>query len=363
MITLYRGCKSFSREPHRLVTDYHSGHIPLHLSPSLSHTAATSLMDSENATFVLLASQYEENHPPPPSAALRLQRIPWQVCSFLHNGASVLDSGLSLTSGIPAQGMPDEIACILHSTGSTANPKPIPSLHRNLIATGMMFESSSRLCLSPISHAYAYYHSVICLTHGDQIFLPRTGVALGRDITSDFIIRAIQASRGKARLFTAVPRFLELLVDEPRGLVNLAQFAGVTVCGGMLSTNVAQQLLDFGIPLQNLVAATECAPMMSSGPPRTSTNWNHLMVDERLASFVEFRMFDSTEQSYELLVQPRHPCLRLVIHDHGVWRSGDLYKCIIKDQGSANGTWTYYRRANEVICHSTGMKSDTTYGE
>ena len=96
---------------------------------------------------------------------------------------------------------PDDVAMILHTSGTTSRPKRVPIRHRNLaasaaniIATYSLTPDDTALCVMPLFHIHGIVASMLVDPglgrHGDLPgWLQRAGVlALGRDLPADLVL-------------------------------------------------------------------------------------------------------------------------------------------------------------------------------
>ena len=150
-----------------------------------------------------------------------------------------------------------------------------------------------------------------------------------------------------------VPLFLKLLLSIPDGVQHLRSFKEVWNSGGPLPLEDAALLSSQDIKLHYFVASTEMGVMMGSGPARTS-EWEWLKPSPLAERYLYFESFDPETGTCELVVRPGHPSLSVSNRSDGGWKTGDLFL----PHPTQPGTWKYDRRSEEILLHSTGVKTD-----
>jgi len=107
---------------------------------------------------------------------------------------------------------PDDAALLLHTSGTTARPKQVPLLHRNLVATTRhivdhyaLTENDVTYCVMPLFHVHGLVASVFAtLMSGGTVVLPRR--VSPRRFRYDLLTRGVT-------WFTSAPTLLRMLLD------------------------------------------------------------------------------------------------------------------------------------------------------
>ena len=140
---------------------------------------------------------------------------------------------------------PDEIAVILHSSGSTGLPKSVSLSHRNILTHPVQGAGMNNFGALPLYHIYGlsttlqamYMRKVANLFSAS---LPMTGKNL---------ITAIEATQPE--IFHAVPYALGLLLEHERGMAYLKTAKIVTAAGARtpdeLGERLIQENVNFGV--------------------------------------------------------------------------------------------------------------------
>jgi len=174
-----------------------------------------------------------------------------------------------LLEGAPSQPslvpQPDDIALVLHTSGTTSRPKVVPLTHRNLTRTMRNIQNTYQLTpadrtmlVMPLFHV----HGLLCgllaplLSGGSMIVPPRFSAT---DFWRDFIAHG-------ANWYTAVPTIHQILLKHPVPK-PLPKIRFIRSCSSPLSPTVFHQLEQtFHAPVLEAYAMTEAAHQMTSNP-------------------------------------------------------------------------------------------------
>ncbi len=164
---------------------------------------------------------------------------------------------------------PDDVALVLHTSGTTSRPKQVPLRHRNILASARtivqtynLTAADVALCVMPLFHVHGLVASTLStLLSGGTVVAP-TRFSAGR-FWDD-------VRRYHATWYSAVPTIHHVLMaragDEapPRGETGL-RFA--RSCSSALAPALMQSLEErLGIPILEAYGMTENAHQMASNP-------------------------------------------------------------------------------------------------
>jgi acyl-CoA synthetase (AMP-forming)/AMP-acid ligase II len=168
---------------------------------------------------------------------------------------------------VEADGSPDALALLLHTSGTTSKPKTVPIRQRNLVAsTGAVARTYGltgddiTMCVMPLFHVHGLVATVLAtLSTGGTVVLPRFRPNVFWD----------DANRLGATWYTAVPtihaRLLTRALELPSPPAHRLRF--VRSCSAPLPTVLWQQYEDaIGVPLVEAYGMTEAAHQMASNP-------------------------------------------------------------------------------------------------
>ncbi|KAK2033326.1 AMP-binding enzyme [Colletotrichum zoysiae] len=159
----------------------------------------------------------------------------------------------------------DDVALVLHTSGTTSRPKVVPLTHRNLTRTMKNIQNTYQLTdkdrtmlVMPLFHV----HGLLCgllapLACGGSMVVPSKFSAT--EFWGDFIAH-------KANWYTAVPTIHQILLKNPTPN-PLPYIRFIRSCSSPLSPTVFQQLEEaYKAPVLEAYAMTEAAHQMTSNP-------------------------------------------------------------------------------------------------
>ena len=180
--------------------------------------------------------------------------------------------GLLHVDGLPgdrraADGDPDALALLLHTSGTTSKPKTVPIRQRNLVASTAAVARTYELtgddvtmCVMPLFHVHGLVATVLAtLSTGGTVVLPRFRPSVFWDDV---------ATHG-ATWYTAVPtihaRLLTRALELPATPASRLRF--VRSCSAPLPAVLWHRYEEaIGVPLVEAYGMTEAAHQMASNP-------------------------------------------------------------------------------------------------
>jgi acyl-CoA synthetase (AMP-forming)/AMP-acid ligase II len=168
-------------------------------------------------------------------------------------------------SGFKA-GQPDDVAVVLHTSGTTSRPKQVPLLQRNLMATvrtiGETYQLGSgdvSFCVMPLFHIHGLVASTLAaLGSGGSVIVPRR-------FTPQRFWR--QAREHGATWLSAGPTLHQMIMDaaDDGGAPATLRFA--RSCSSALSPALLERAeAEYGVPMLEAYGMTEASHQMSSNP-------------------------------------------------------------------------------------------------
>lgn len=161
----------------------------------------------------------------------------------------------------------DDVALVLHTSGTTSRPKRVPLRHRNLttsvgniIDTYALTADDASLCLMPLFHVHGLVASTLStLRSGGVVVVPPRFNPLGFWPLLD---------NYRVTWYSAVPTIHQLILARGGSKArteNSLRF--VRSCSSALSPATMQQLEDLlGVPVLEAYGMTEASHQMSSNP-------------------------------------------------------------------------------------------------
>ena len=161
--------------------------------------------------------------------------------------------------------LPDDIALVLHTSGTTGRPKAVPLTHRNLTRTMKNIQTTYKLTpldrtmlVMPLFHVHGLLAGLLAplLSGGSVIVPPKFSAS---EFWDDFIIH-------KANWYTAVPTIHQILLKNPPPTTK-PKIRFIRSCSSPLSPTTFHQLEEtYNAPVLEAYAMTEAAHQMTSNP-------------------------------------------------------------------------------------------------
>jgi acyl-CoA synthetase (AMP-forming)/AMP-acid ligase II len=180
--------------------------------------------------------------------------------SLARGGTAITDE----TAFTPGQ--PDDVALLLHTSGTTSRPKQVPLLQRNLMASTRTIVEHYRLgpedvsfCVMPLFHIHGLVASTFAaLASGGSVVVPRR-----------FSPRRFwsQARETGTTWFSAGPTLHQMILEKADGGGPPAGLRFVRSCSSALSPALMARLEDaHGAPVLEAYGMTEASHQMASNP-------------------------------------------------------------------------------------------------
>lgn len=189
--------------------------------------------------------------------------------------SSVDDSGRVRFSGdglkatdAPNEAATEEIALILHTSGTTSRPKRVPLSHANLLTsarnvanTYSLSASDVSLCVMPLFHVHGLVASTLAtFATGGTVVVPPKFNPLSFWST----VREHQAT-----WYSAVPTIHQVLISRAKGNrpEGAEQLRFIRSCSASLAPQLMSEMeATFGAPVLEAYGMTEAAHQMASNP-------------------------------------------------------------------------------------------------
>ncbi|MFN2578678.1 MAG: acyl--CoA ligase [Pyrinomonadaceae bacterium] len=162
----------------------------------------------------------------------------------------------------------DDIALILHTSGTTSRPKRVPLSHANLLTsarnvanTYQLTEEDVSLCVMPLFHVHGLVASTLAtFATGGTVVVPSKFNPLSFWST---------VREQRATWYSAVPTIHQVLLSRARGArpAGAEQLRFIRSCSAALAPQVMGDLESaFGVPVLEAYGMTEAAHQMASNP-------------------------------------------------------------------------------------------------
>ncbi|KDQ13755.1 hypothetical protein BOTBODRAFT_160018 [Botryobasidium botryosum FD-172 SS1] len=266
---------------------------------------------------------------------------------------------------LPAMDTPDldKTAFILHTSGSTAFPKPIPLTHRNLLQTARNFcYGELDLCGEVISiHFLPFSHTaapnVSNSSFADGHICAVSPPTEHRTVpTPEQVLQEVINT--ECTIIMNVPSNIEVWAANPDAVKALRKLKVVMYMGAGLHQEVGDALAATGVNLFVGYGATEFGMIATMfRRPLPPDEWNYFSISGHQRPYL--RPVPGEPGSYELFVRSTES-MTPVFLDAKV--EGELMcatRDIIAEHPTKPGRYRYVRRADSLIVLSTGEKAST----
>ncbi|KAJ8059903.1 hypothetical protein OCU04_011526 [Sclerotinia nivalis] len=163
------------------------------------------------------------------------------------------------------QAQPDDVALVLHTSGTTGRPKAVPLTHKNLTRTMKNIQATYNLTpedrtmlVMPLFHVHGLLAGFLApLMSGGSVIVPLKFSA--SEFWSDFITH-------KANWYTAVPTIHQILLKIPPPITK-PNIRFIRSCSSPLSPTTFHALeKTYNAPVLEAYAMTEASHQMTSNP-------------------------------------------------------------------------------------------------
>ena len=165
---------------------------------------------------------------------------------------------------------PDDIALVLHTSGTTSRPKRVPLTHanlaksvRNVVDTYELGPEDTSLCVMPLFHVHGLVASTLAtlLSGGTVVVPPRFNALNFWRLVEEFGVT----------WYSAVPTMHQTLLNRAKrrggGDSVHQRLRFIRSCSSALPANVMIEMEDrFGVPVLEAYGMTEAAHQMASNP-------------------------------------------------------------------------------------------------
>ncbi|KZT73708.1 acetyl-CoA synthetase-like protein [Daedalea quercina L-15889] len=252
----------------------------------------------------------------------------------------------------------DKRAFLLHSSGSTAFPKPIPFTHRSLVQFARypfygerdMTDRVVSLHCMPMFHATGILMTLAAASCGQVLGVPapKTPPPIP---TPDLVIHGAMATN--VDIVLAVPSMVETWSQHPEYVKWLATRDGVAYAGGPLNKERGDYLVSQGVRIFNGYGSTECGSM-NDMTAETGYDWEYF----RFCTFLTLKLDPYGNDEYEVIVVAsellRPNMINTKVDGVDAYATSDL----VAPHPTKKGLYKIVGRTDDQIMHSTGEKTN-----
>jgi thioester reductase-like protein/acyl-CoA synthetase (AMP-forming)/AMP-acid ligase II/aryl carrier-like protein len=303
---------------------------PVLLSTRLPWPTVRELLRASDAAL-LIASQPDLCDDPP---------------TAVISAACLLETGAADELPPPEVGPPaQEIALVLHTSGTTHLPKLVRITRANLLMSIDLFQArwadhwrstDGSLGWLPLFHVFGLFAELLqTYSRGSRYYF-----ASGSNHYE--LLRNLQRLDGQVTRLFAVPWMVQQLVDLPEGEQALRQLRQVVVGGAPLDEALGERLSAAGVRLVQAYGMTEIGSGLMGS--LDGSEWREL------SPVLPERYWHLDQETKQLVVHA--DCPTLAIHPRQDFVTGDIFERV------APGRYRYVNRIDDIIVHSTGEKSN-----
>ncbi|EPQ51233.1 acetyl-CoA synthetase-like protein [Gloeophyllum trabeum ATCC 11539] len=346
----------------------HAGHVAFPISPRNSPAALAHLLVEAQVTVLLIGREKPlkgladaglselASQNPDRAATLKTDEMPVFEDLF---PPEEFDEQKQVSTSPSRTPIMDDPAIMMHSSGSTRYPKPIPWSHRGLLMLGAVpFFGHVDLtdiimgCHTvPMFHSMGIFQLTIAGTTGITLahFQPSSPAVLP---TPTNVFNETKLTR--ADLVCSVPAFIEKWSQDMELVAHMKTMKGVIYGGGPLNRQAGDLLASHGVAVYMNYGCTEGGPISAFISEHPGTNWEYVIPSPHLRT--EFVPFAGT--TFELVLLERDSYCPAVINtkigNARGYATGDLFE----PHPSVPNMWRIHGRADDQIMLSTGEKTN-----
>ncbi|EGX90922.1 NRPS-like enzyme [Cordyceps militaris CM01] len=319
------------------------GHSALLLSTRIPQPAIESILNVTgsltilaDARYIELAGQVRRSMP-----AVQVMEIPKRdVFEFPidAHGNTRLDSHLN------PEVEKDNIAFIIHSSGSTGLPKPIYQSQKACLANYATSMEMKAFITLPLFHNHGIcnlFRAIWCLK---PIYLYNADLPL----TQDYLVRIMR--KYTFEIFYGVPYALKLLSESEEGIQLLQMLKIVMYGGSACPDDLGNMLVNHGVNLVGHYGATEVGQLMTSFRPPGDKDWNYVRESEKLSPFL--RWVPQGNNLFECIVRDGWPAKVQSNRPDGSYATRDLFE----PHPTITKAWKYIARLDDTLVLVNGEK-------
>ncbi|CAF1084633.1 unnamed protein product [Adineta ricciae] len=259
---------------------------------------------------------------------------------------------------------------IIHSSGSTAYPKPVYLTNRYFLISSTVYQSINTdfwreddivLAWGALFHALAFIATTRAIISGCTFALP---LCVGFPPKPNELLHNLQVKNGITVLIT-VPSLLEQLVQEILSGKNhsvnfkpLANLRAVAYGGASCPDELCQILVDNGVVLLNVYGSTETGLLLSKNFNPYDKRWKYVEIADSRKPYVRIETAPNTENPNEkiLIHQPDDPYLAENVCNYadGCYTAGDIF---LEDPPNS-GQYLILGRQDDTLVHVNGEKTN-----
>ncbi|KAH7311242.1 male sterility protein [Stachybotrys elegans] len=318
------------------------GHSVLLLSTRIPQVAIESLISTTGASALLADSRFLDTAEQVGSSIPQLQVL--QIA-----GRDVFEfhiethSDTQLGKCLDPETETNNVAFIIHSSGSTGLPKPIYQTHKSCLSNYAMTMNMKAFITLPLFHNHGICNFFRAIYSRKSIHLYNADLPL----TQEHLINIMRETQFE--IFYGVPYALKLLSETAEGIDLLRQLKVVMYGGSACPDDLGNTLVASGVNLVGHYGATEVGQLMTSFRPEGDKVWNYVREHEKLSPFLKWIPHGPL---YECCVLDGWPAKVHSNQPDGSYATKDLFE----PHPTIPRAWKYIARLDDTIVLVNGEK-------
>ncbi|KAF2086300.1 putative NRPS-like enzyme [Saccharata proteae CBS 121410] len=321
------------------------GHTVLFMSTRIMHEAYASLLASTGSRHMVVdptcskvASALQNDDP-----ALKVVEI---AGAEIYNQPMEETLDTQMDQALDADAEADNVAWIIHSSGSTGLPKPIYQTHKAALKNYAGNMNMRGFITLPIYHNHGISCFFRAIHSKKTLHLYNASLPLAKQYLMD-IIRSHDFE-----IFYGVPYVLGLLGETIEGIELLSGFKIVMFGGSACPDSLGHRLVEHGVNLVGHYGSTETGQLMTSFRPPGDKDWDYLRVSDVVRPYLRFE--DRGGGLYELICLPGWPSKVMSNREDDSYALKD---CFTKHPSTPDA-WKYYCRLDDTLTLNNGEKAN-----
>ncbi|KAM5350737.1 hypothetical protein ACJ41O_007242 [Fusarium nematophilum] len=319
------------------------GHTALLLSTRIPKVAIESLVNATGATAIVADGRYLD-------LAVEVQQtIPSLQCLQIA-GRDTFEYAIEahgdtrLTSALDGDVETQNIAFIIHSSGSTGLPKPIYQTQKSCLANYAISMDMKSFITLPLFHNHGICNLFRAVHSRKPIHLYNADLPL----TKEHLMNIMREHRFD--IFYGVPYALKLLSETDEGIRLLRDLKVVMYGGSACPDDLGNLLVDNGVNLVGHYGATEVGQLMTSFRPEGDKAWNYVRENEKIAPYLKW--VPRGPNLYECCVTDGWPSKVQSNQPDNSYATKDLFE----PHPTIPRAWKYIARIDDTIVLVNGEK-------
>ncbi|TFK50327.1 acetyl-CoA synthetase-like protein [Heliocybe sulcata] len=341
-----------------------AGHTAFPISTRNSDIAVGHLVRTSNVKYLFVSKDHA------------MQTLAHAACKRLSNEgyevrivpmptfAELYEGDGELFEPLPSMKRPSgsQTGMILHSSGSTAFPKPIHLTQRIMLQWARLpYFGEADMCGEILSsHSLPMFHAMGAIL---VMWTASTGLIMSSFAPVDPPVVPTpervfeEAVATDSTLIFCVPAFIEFWSRDAARVERLKQFKSVIFAGAPMTKSVGDVLIEQGVALVPFYGGTEfgcVTTFLAKGPERDGWEWFRLSRHVKPAFIAQ----EGRDDVFELVCvdcDSHTPAvLNFVVDGDQAYATSDL---LVRHPSNPD-LWRVFGRADDQIMHSTGEKTN-----